>query len=36
MLHRVAEFYPNLKLIATTLRTAQTATKNDWGRGGAL
>ncbi len=31
MLHRVAEFYPNLKLIATTLRTAQTATKNDWG-----
>jgi 2-dehydro-3-deoxygluconokinase len=31
MLHRVAEFYPKLKLIATTLRTAQTATKNDWG-----
>ena len=31
MLHRVAEIYPNLKLIATTLRTAHTATKNDWG-----
>jgi 2-dehydro-3-deoxygluconokinase len=31
MLHRVAEFYPKLKPIATTLRTAQTATKNDWG-----
>jgi 2-dehydro-3-deoxygluconokinase len=31
MLHRVAELYPNLKLIATTLRTAHTATKNDWG-----
>jgi 2-dehydro-3-deoxygluconokinase len=27
----VAELYPNLKLIATTLRTAHTATKNDWG-----
>ncbi|HMD17523.1 MAG TPA: sugar kinase [Terriglobales bacterium] len=31
MLHRVAELYPNLKLIATTLRTAHTATQNDWG-----
>jgi len=31
MLHRVAELYPNLRLVATTLRTAQTATKNDWG-----
>jgi 2-dehydro-3-deoxygluconokinase len=31
MLHRVAEFYPNLKLIATTLRTAHSTTKNDWG-----
>ena len=31
MLHRVADLYPNLKLIATTLRTAHTATKNDWG-----
>src|SRR5579872_5383395 len=31
MLRRVAEQYPNLKLIATTLRTAHTATNNDWG-----
>ncbi len=31
MLRRVADLYPNLKLIATTLRTAHTATKNDWG-----
>jgi 2-dehydro-3-deoxygluconokinase len=31
LLHRVAELYPNLKVIATTLRTAHTATKNDWG-----
>src|SRR5208282_2684955 len=31
MLHRVAGQYPNLKLIATTLRTAHSATKNDWG-----
>jgi len=31
MLHRVAELYPNLKLIATTLRTAHTATQNEWG-----
>jgi 2-dehydro-3-deoxygluconokinase len=31
MLHRVTALYPNLKLIATTLRTAHTATRNDWG-----
>ena len=31
MLHRVVDQYPNLKLIATTLRSAHTATKNDWG-----
>jgi len=31
MLGRVAGIYPNLKLIATTLRTAHTATRNDWG-----
>src|SRR5579864_1687142 len=31
MLHRVVDQYPNLKLIATTLRSARTATKNDWG-----
>lgn len=31
MLRRVAELYPSLKLIATTLRTAHTATNNDWG-----
>jgi len=31
MLHRVADLYPNLKLVATTLRTAHTATTNDWG-----
>jgi 2-dehydro-3-deoxygluconokinase len=31
MLHRVAGSYPNLKLIASTLRTAHTATNNDWG-----
>jgi 2-dehydro-3-deoxygluconokinase len=31
MLLRMAELYPNLKLIATTLRTAHTATNNDWG-----
>jgi 2-dehydro-3-deoxygluconokinase len=30
-LHRVAEIYPNLKLIASTLRIAHTATQNDWG-----
>jgi len=31
MLRRVADLYPTLKLIATTLRTAHTATNNDWG-----
>jgi len=31
MLRRVAGLYPNLKLIASTLRTAHTATNNDWG-----
>jgi 2-dehydro-3-deoxygluconokinase len=31
MLHRVVALYPNLKLVATTLRTAHTATRNDWG-----
>jgi 2-dehydro-3-deoxygluconokinase len=31
VLRRVAELYPNLKLIASTLRTAHTATNNDWG-----
>jgi 2-dehydro-3-deoxygluconokinase len=31
LLNRVAERYPNLKLIASTLRTAHTATQNDWG-----
>ena len=31
MLHRVIEHYPNLKLVATTLRTAHTASQNDWG-----
>ncbi|MBV8629772.1 MAG: sugar kinase [Silvibacterium sp.] len=31
MLREVAATYPNLKLIATTLRTAHTATRNAWG-----
>jgi 2-dehydro-3-deoxygluconokinase len=31
MLRQVAAAYPNLKLVATTLRTARTATCNDWG-----
>ena len=31
MLRQVAASYPNLKLIASTLRTARTATQNDWG-----
>ena len=31
MLHQVIEHYPNLKLVATTLRTAHTASQNDWG-----
>jgi 2-dehydro-3-deoxygluconokinase len=31
MLREVAEAYPNLKIVATTLRTAHTATRNAWG-----
>jgi 2-dehydro-3-deoxygluconokinase len=31
MLREVAEAYPNLKLIASTLRTAKTASRNAWG-----
>jgi 2-dehydro-3-deoxygluconokinase len=31
LLHRVAELYPNLRLIASTLRIAHSATQNDWG-----
>jgi len=30
MMKRAAEEFPNLKIIATTLRNAKTATKNDW------
>jgi len=31
MLRQVAAAYPNLKLVASTLRTARTATRNAWG-----
>jgi 2-dehydro-3-deoxygluconokinase len=31
MLREVAKAYPNLKLVATTLRTAHTASRNAWG-----
>jgi 2-dehydro-3-deoxygluconokinase len=31
MLHEVAGLYPNLRLIASTLRTASTASRNAWG-----
>ena len=31
MIERVVEKYPNLKVVATTLRNARTATINDWG-----
>ena len=31
MLRDVARAYPNLKIVATTLRTAHTATRNAWG-----
>jgi 2-dehydro-3-deoxygluconokinase len=31
MLREVADLYPNLKLVASTLRTAHTATRNAWG-----
>jgi 2-dehydro-3-deoxygluconokinase len=31
MMKQVTEKYPNLKVVATTLRNARTATRNDWG-----
>ncbi len=31
MMSRVAEAYPNLAVIATTLRSVQSASRNDWG-----
>jgi 2-dehydro-3-deoxygluconokinase len=31
MMEQVSRTYPNLKVVATTLRTAKTATRNDWG-----
>lgn len=31
MLRDVARAYPNLKMVATTLRTAHTASRNEWG-----
>lgn len=31
MIHKVVSAWPNLKVIATTLRHARTATRNDWG-----
>ena len=31
MMGRVAKTFPNLKLVATTLRNAKSATRNDWG-----
>jgi 2-dehydro-3-deoxygluconokinase len=31
MIETAAELYPNLRVIATTLRAAKTATVNDWG-----
>jgi 2-dehydro-3-deoxygluconokinase len=31
MMEQVVNKYPNLKVVATTLRTARTATRNDWG-----
>jgi 2-dehydro-3-deoxygluconokinase len=31
MIEKVIEKYPNLKVVATTLRNAKTATSNDWG-----
>jgi 2-dehydro-3-deoxygluconokinase len=31
MISAVVENYPNLKLVATTLRNAKTASRNDWG-----
>ena len=31
MMARVVAEYPNLRVVATTLRNAKTATRNDWG-----
>jgi len=31
MIEKVVKAYPNIKLVATTLRTVKTASKNDWG-----
>ena len=31
MIHSVLAQYPNLRVVATTLRNAKTATVNDWG-----
>lgn len=31
MIQSVTRFYPNFKVVATTLRNAKTASKNDWG-----
>ena len=31
MVERVVRAFPNLRVVATTLRTAHTATRNDWG-----
>lgn len=31
MMREVVKRYPNLRVVATTLRTARTATRNDWG-----
>lgn len=31
MINNVVEKYPNLKMVATTLREVKTATVNDWG-----
>lgn len=31
MMKQVTQKYPNLKVVATTLRVARTATRNDWG-----
>ena len=31
MVERVVAAYPNLRVVATTLRTAHTASRNDWG-----
>ena len=31
MIEKVVDVFPNLRLVATTLRNAKTATRNDWG-----